>query len=291
MTAGIEMPDKPVVPNTRTLLSRQAAIGLSYAILTLGGLAMVVPFIWMVLTSLKQRSEIIAYPPIWFPAQPSLKLYAEVMSGIAFGRYFINSLWTATLATIAVIFTSALVGYVLAKYQFRGRDILFYFIVATMMIPWPVLIIPQFLIALQLKIFDSLWALVFPGLFSAFGIFMMRQYFHSIPNDLIDAGRVDGASEPAIFLRIILPLSGPAMAAMGIFHFIGHWNNFLWPLIVLNSPDNFTLPIGLASFATREWTDYALVNAGNTIAVVPVLIVFLILQRRFVEGITMTGMK
>jgi multiple sugar transport system permease protein len=264
---------------------------LSYVILGLGAVIMVFPFVWMVLSAFKQPDEIIHYPPIFLPAKPNLDMLTRVWTEINFKRYFFNSLLTAVTATIAILFTSALVGYVLAKYEFRGRNLIFILVLATMMIPWPVLLIPQYLIAVKLKLLNTYWALILPALYSSFGIFMMRQYMHSIPNELLDAARIDGASEPHIFLRLVLPLTTPVLAALAIFHFMWHWDSLVWPLVVINSKDMYTLPLGLATFTNQYWTDYAAVNAGATVSVIPVLIIYIILQRQFIEGIALTGMK
>ncbi|OQA46161.1 MAG: L-arabinose transport system permease protein AraQ [Chloroflexi bacterium ADurb.Bin325] len=264
---------------------------LNYVLLLLGGVVMVFPFIWMVLSAFKRSDEIIAYPPIFFPSQPNFDLLVRVWTEINFGRYFANSLLTATVATVAVLLTSALVGFVLAKYRFRGQNLLFVMVLATMMIPWPVLLIPQYLIAVELKLLNTYWALILPSLYSSFGIFMMRQFMHSIPNELLDAARIDGASEPHIFARLVLPLATPVLAALAIFHFMWHWDSLIWPLVVINTRNMYTLPLGLATFTNQYWTDYAAVNAGATVSVIPVLIVYVVLQRQFIEGIAMTGMK
>ena len=287
--ASRPMPTRRALPRPRVRIRWVRA--LVYTVLSLGTVAMVFPFVWMALSAFKQPSEIIAYPPVWFPADPSLHLLHRIWTEINFKRYFANSLYVATTATMAILFTSAFVGYVLAKFQFAGRDLLFLMILSTMMIPWPVLLIPQYLIVLKLRITNTYWALITPALFSSFGIFMMRQYMHSIPNELIDAARIDGASEPTIFFRVVMPLTVPVLAALGIFHFMWHWDSFVWPLVVINSQDMYTLPIGLATFTSQYWTDYAAVNAGALVSVIPVLVVFLLLQRYFIEGIALTGMK
>lgn len=263
----------------------------TYTILSFGAIIMVFPFVWMTLSAFKQPSEIIAYPPILFPANPSLDLLNRIWTEIDFKRYFANSLLVSVIVTLVQLFTSAFVGYVLAKYRFTGRNVLFFTIIATMMIPWPVLLIPQYLIVLKLGFMNTYWALILPALYSSFGIFLLRQFMHSIPDELIDAARIDGASEPNIFIRIILPMCGPALAALGIFVFMWSWDSFVWPLVVINSESMYTLPLGLATFTNQYWTDYAAVNAGAFISVIPVLIVFLVLQRRFIEGIALTGMK
>jgi multiple sugar transport system permease protein len=260
-------------------------------ILWIGTVIMVFPFVWMTLSAFKQPDEIIAYPPIWIPREPSLDLLRRIWTEIDFARYFANSLLQATTVTISVLFTSAFVGYVLAKFEFWGRDAFFVMILSTMMIPWPVLLIPQYLITVKLQIINTMWGLILPGLYSTFGIFLMRQFMHSIPDELIDAARIDGASEPGIFLRIVLPLTGPAIAALAIFTFMWNWDSFIWPLVIISSQKLYTLPLGLATFTNQYWTDYAAVNAGAFISVIPVLLVYLALQRYFIEGIALTGLK
>jgi multiple sugar transport system permease protein len=264
---------------------------LAYAVLTVGCLAMLLPFAWMVLSAFKPRNEVLAYPPALFPQQPTLELLNYVWTQIDFSRLFYNSLVVTTISTAFQIFTSLLTGFVFAKYQFWGRNALFIGLLATMMIPWPVLLIPQYMVAVNLRLINSHWALILPAMYSAFGIFLMRQFLHSIPDELLDAGRIDGANEIVILFRIVTPLTGPALAALAIFFFLGQWDSFVWPLIVLNDEKLFTLPIGLATFAGKFWTDTSAVNAGTFIATIPVLIVFFIFQRRFIEGITLTGLR
>ena len=260
-------------------------------ILWVGVVVMIFPFVWMVLSAFKQPDEIIAYPPIWIPRDPSLDLLRRIWTEIDFGQYFANSLLQATSVTLIVLLTSAFVGYVLAKFEFWGRNAVFLMVLSTMMIPWPVLLIPQYLIASRLHLINNMWALIIPGFYSSFGIFLMRQFMHSIPDELLDAARIDGASEPGIFVKIVLPLTGPALAALGIFTFMWNWDSFIWPLVVISSQKLYTLPLGLATFTNQYWTDYAAVNAGAFISVIPVLIVFLLLQRYFIQGIALTGMK
>ncbi|MDW8099793.1 MAG: carbohydrate ABC transporter permease [Anaerolineae bacterium] len=260
-------------------------------VLWVGAIIMVFPFVWMALSAFKRPDEIIAYPPIWIPRDPSFDLLRRIWTEIDFDRYFANSLFQATTVTVVVLLTSAFVGYVLAKFEFWGRDVLFLMILSTMMVPWPVLLIPQYLIVVKLKIINSMWALIAPAIYSSFGIFLMRQFMHSIPDELLDAARIDGASELKIFVRIVFPLTGPALAALGIFTFMWNWDSFIWPLVVISTQKLYTLPLGLATFTNQYWTDYAAVNAGAFISVIPVLIVFLLLQRYFIEGIALTGMK
>jgi len=264
---------------------------LNYGVLSIGAFLMMFPFIWMMLSAFKLPQEIIAYPPVWIPSHPTLDSFIRVWTQVNFDRFFLNSLFVASVVTVTVLYTSALVGYVLAKYEFPGRDLIFLAVLSTMMVPWPVLLIPSYVMTVRFHIINSYWALIIPGLFSTFGIFLMRQYMHSIPIELIDAARIDGASEFYIFHRIVFPLCLPVAAALGIFTFMWNWDSFLWPLIVISREDLYTLPLGLAMFVGQWFTDYAGVMAGTAITVIPVVIVFLLLQRYIVEGITMTGLK
>jgi multiple sugar transport system permease protein len=205
--------------------------------------------------------------------------------------HFLNSFFVATVVTAIRLLTSALAGYVFAKFRFPGNRIIFLMILSVMMIPGPVFLLPTYQIVRYLGMLNSYWALIVPSLYTPFGIFLMRQYMHSIPTDLVDAARIDGCSEYRIFFQIVLPLCGPVIAALGIFEFMWNWDNLLWPLVVLNKRKLYTLPIGLALFSNHRGSDYALIMAGSTIAVIPVIIVYLIFQRWFIQGIALTGMK
>jgi multiple sugar transport system permease protein len=264
---------------------------LTYAFLTVGAVVMVAPFVWMVSSAFKQPHEILAVPPVWWSAEPTFDNFVKVWTKVSFARYFVNSLYIATAVTAIVLMTSSLVGYVLAKFDFWGRNVIFTGVLATMMIPWPVLLIPSYQMVFWLGLLNTHWALILPAMFNAFGIFMMRQFMHSIPDELLDAARIDGASEPLIYARIVAPLLGPALGALGIFEFLWQWNSFLWPLIVLNKQDRFTLPIGLNMFTGEFYNDTPAIMAGASIAVVPVLLVFLLLQRHIIAGVALTGLK
>lgn len=260
-------------------------------ILSLFSVVMIFPFVWMIVTSFKVPSEVISYPPTLIPRQPTLNYYVRVFTELNFLLYSWNSLYISIIATLSTLFTSSIVGYVFAKFRFRWREPLFLIILSTMMIPFPVTIIPLYLLMHRLGWIDSHLALIVPQLFNTFGIFLMRQFMHTIPSDLRDAGRIDGCSELRIFLQIVLPLCKPALAALAIFIFMWSWDSFVWPLIALQSTSNFTLPVGLAMFSQEWWTDYGLVMAGASVAVVPVLIVFLSMQKQFIRGIVLTGLK
>ena len=261
--------------------------------LLLGAVAMLGPFYWTLVTSFKSRPELRAFPPTWWPQEFTWENWRE-LNDIAVGTFpdfFRNSLWVTTAITLVTLLTSSMGGYVFAKLQFTGRDRLFWLVLSMMMIPFTVSIIPSFELMSQLGWIDSYWALIVPIAINPFGIFLMRQFMFSIPNDLLDAARIDGASEFRIFFWIVLPLSQAALAALGILTFMQQWDNFLWPLVILNDPEKFTLPLGLAQFRGRLGLEVGPTAAGAILAVIPVLIVYLFAQRKFVEGIALTGLK
>uniref|UniRef100_A0A831TA72 Carbohydrate ABC transporter permease n=1 Tax=Thermorudis peleae TaxID=1382356 RepID=A0A831TA72_9BACT len=266
---------------------------LKYGALSAGAIAMMLPFIWMVLSSLMAPHEIMARPLVWFPARPQFENYARLAEVVPLGRMYLNSLIVTIAITAGVLFTSSLAGYGFAKFRFPGRDTLFISVLATMMIPFFVVLIPVFYLVSRLGWVDSYLGLIVPNLVTAFGIFFMRQYILSLPDELLDAARIDGASEFGIYWRIVLPLCGPALGALAILAFVYHWNSFLWPLIVVRSPELWTIPLGLNSLLIYA-SSPEVVNlqmAGATLAIIPVLIVFVLLQRWFVQGISLTGLK
>ncbi len=264
---------------------------LLYLLLASGAVIMLFPFIWMILSSFKTSGEIIAYPPVWIPKQPSFERYVYVFKEAKFGLFFMNSIFISTTVTSIQLLTSGMIGYVLAKYHFRGRNILFLAILSIMMVPGAVFLLPNYQVVNKFGIIDTYWVLIIPSLFNPFGIFLMRQFSQTIPDELLDAARIDGCTEIGIFFRVAMPLCKAAFAALGIFIFIAVWNNLLWPLIVLNSEKLYTLPLGLARFTSHHATDYGMTLTGATVTVIPALIVFLIFQRRFTEGIALTGLK
>ncbi|WP_205739296.1 carbohydrate ABC transporter permease [Halocella sp. SP3-1] len=264
---------------------------IKWLILIAGGITMVFPFYWMVITSIKIQSEVMKIPPVFIPTEVTFERYWRVLTELNFARFFFNSIYIATAVTLAVLFTSSILGYVFTKFKFRGRDIIFMGLLSTMMIPAAVTMIPLYLLLGKVGLVNSHLAIILPGLFSVFGIFLMRQTMQSIPDEFIEAGRIDGASEFTIFFKLILPQAKATLSALAIFTFMVQWNNFLWPLIVLTSEKQYTLPLGLRMFQGQYWTDMGLVMTGATISVIPIIIVFLFMQRTFVKGITMTGLK
>ena len=260
-----------------------------YLILLAGGLMMVFPFVWMVVSSLKDASEI--YSLSLLPEQPSLANYREVLNETPFVRWFANSLLVAGITTASVAFFDSLVGYVLAKFRFPGRQVIFLVILSTLMVPTEMLVIPWYMLSINLHWTDSYWGIMFPGVISAFGIFLMRQFFLGVPDDILDAARIDGFSEFRIFWTIALPLVRPALAALCIFTFLGNWNAYIWPLIVIRSDEMQTLPVGIAYFSSEAGSAFHLITAAAAMATIPVIIVFLVFQRQIIKGIALAGLK
>jgi len=261
-----------------------------HLLLIAGSVLMLVPFAWMLSTSLKQPGDVFIYPPQWIPQPVQWENYRETVTVMPFGRFYLNSIIQAVAVTALQLLTASLAAFAFARLRFRGRDLLFLLYLATMMIPFPVTMIPNFIIMRYLNWIDTFRALILPPAFSAFSTFLLRQYFMSIPLEMDDAARVDGASSFRIWWQIILPLSGPALATLAIFTFLGQWNSFLWPLIVTNSEEMRTLPVGLAAFQGQYSVQWHLLMAGSVIAVLPILVIYIAGQKWFVRGITLTGM-
>jgi multiple sugar transport system permease protein len=265
---------------------------LLYTVVTLGFVAVVTPFVWMILGSFKTQGELLRIPPTWWPEKPTLDNYRSLFSQQGFLRYFANSAFVAVCVTVANVTFCSMVGYALAKLTFGGKKLVFALVMGTLMIPAMVTFVPLFVLVTNLGLTDTYLGLILPFLVSPFGVFLMRQFIVGLPDDLLDAGRIDGAGELRIFRQIILPLCGPALATLGILTFLGNWNSFLWPLVVAQTQEHYTLPVALALFANgQNVTNYGLLLAGATVVVVPILVVFLIFQRRFIEGIATTGIK
>lgn len=266
---------------------------LAYLVLTLGVVVTLFPFAWMILTSLKGVQEV--FQLNFIPQQPTLANYTEVLTKTKFLVWFGNSLLVAGITTASVLFFDSLVGYTLAKFDFPGKNLIFLLILSTLMIPTEMLVIPWFVGITGLKLTASTpgayLAIMFPGLMSAFGVFLMKQFFESLPTDLLEAARIDGMSEFGIFWKIALPLVRPALASLAIFTFLGNWNAFLWPLIAIQKPEFRTLPVGTALFNGEAGTNWGLIMAASSLAVIPVLLVFAVFQKQIIDGIVLTGMK
>lgn len=251
----------------------------------------IAPFIWMILTSFKDMSEIYVYPPKWLPEKFNFDNYVNAFTAAPFGRYYLNSLIVAFAVTLGQLITCSMAAFAFARLRFKGRDILFYIFLGTMMIPYNVTMIPSFMVLYWLGWIDSYYALIVPGLASAFGTFLLRQFFITIPRELEEAAYIDGATRFQVLRRIIVPLAKPALATLAIFTFMGVFNDFIWALIVINSEQMQTVQLGLAIFRDRYLTEWDLLMAGSVTAVLPILIVFFFAQKYFIKGITLSGLK
>ncbi|MGI8901859.1 MAG: carbohydrate ABC transporter permease [Nocardioides sp.] len=274
-----------------TVANERPAPG-TYVALTGGLVLMVVPFIWMAVSSIKPEAEVRAVPPTWWPESVTLENYRTLFDKLDFTTYFLNSTLVAGAVTIGNLLFCSMLGYALAKLDFPGKRLMFLLVLGTLMIPGVVTFVPLFVLTANLGLVNSLTGMALPFLAGPFGVFLMRQFIMSLPDELIQAARVDGASELRIFFSVILPLCGPALATLGILTFLTSWNNFLWPLVVATEEDKFTLPVALALYSVgQNSTKYGLLLAGAVVVVIPVIAVFMVLQRHIMQGISMTGIK
>jgi multiple sugar transport system permease protein len=270
---------------------RALRTGLLYFVLILVTIIMLFPFYWMIITSVKTDQEVLKYPPTFYPTKIVLTHYNQIALAASFPRYLLNSIIVVGIATTVSVFTSAIGGYIFAKFRFPGRNLLFVLFLATAMIPFQTYMVPFYLMIKNLGLINTYLGIMFPLFLTSFGIFFIRQNALSIPDDLLDAGRIDGASEWFNFSRIAFKLLQAPVAAIAIFNAMFGWKFFIWPLIVTNSPQKMVLELGLSSLAHKNAMDYGLQMAGAVFSILPILIVFLVLRQRFVSGITMTGMK
>ena len=275
------------------------------AFLICAGIVMFLPFYWSIITSLKPDSEIFSIPISWIPKTITLEHYYNAFTTVDFARFFINSFFLASFGVILNLFFGSLAGYSFAKLHFKGKDLAFKILPSSFMVPGIVTMIPQFLLLKNFPLaggnnllgqggmgmLDSYWAILLPGAAGTFAVFLMRQFYQTLPDELGAAARIDGASEFAIFFRVYMPLTKPAMAALSIFTFQAGWNNFLWPMIVLSSPEKSTIQMALQAFSYNRSTDFGAMMAGSLVAVLPMLILFICAQKHFVKGIAFTGMK
>lgn len=267
---------------------RQALV---LAILTTGALLMVIPYVWMALTSIKPPEELHTYPPQFYVLHPTLKPYQDLFRLLPMARSLMNSLFVACTVTLSNVFLCSLAGYAFAKLRFPGRDAIFFALLSSMMIPWQVNLIPGFLIIKHLGWLNTFWALIIPKLALPFGIFLCRQYIMSIPNDLIEAARIDGCNELTIYWRVIMPLIVPALATLAIFTFLAQWNDFVWPLIVVQSGSMRTVPLIIGVLNGQFGGNFAIIMAGALVVTLPMLVVFLIFQRQFIKGVYLTTIQ
>ena len=266
--------------------------GLVHTVLMLGAVFMVLPMLWMVATSFKPPTEIAIWPPELLPRAPTLANYTGIFEVAPFGRFFLNSVGLSLVATLSVAVTSLMAGAVFAKYRFPGRTFLFMLIIATAIVPFESYMIPLYLQLVRIHWINTYQGIILPYLFMSFGIFLLRQHIASaIPTELLEAARVDGASEWWILVRVLGPLSVSALGAIGIFAFIQTWAAFIWPLLVANDQLLFNMEVGLTAFQFRFSSDYGKLMAGSVISTLPMLITFLILRRRIIESVALTGLK
>lgn len=262
-----------------------------YVVVSAGALLMVLPLIWMVTTSFKDEQVVFDVPIQWIPIPFHLDNYPRAYAFVPWVQYYFNSFFVALSQVVLTLALASAAGFGFAKYRFPGRTICFVIVLSTLMIPFQVIMVPLFIVTRQLGWLNSYAGLILPGAVGAFGIFMMRQFLSTLPDELFAAARIDGASELGLFTRIAVPLAKPALAALAIFTFTGSWDNLLWPLIVTTKASLFTLPLGLAGFNSEYGNDYTGLMAASTAATIPVLALFVLLQKQFVEGIVMTGLK
>jgi multiple sugar transport system permease protein len=275
----------------RRLRSRITSV-LIHSVLSLGALFMLLPMVWMVATSFKLPGEIAVWPPHLLPQQPTWANYSGLFEAAPFAWFFANSVFIAVASTVSCVVTSMVAGAVFAKYRFPGRGVLFMLVLATAIVPFEAYMIPLYIELVRIHWINTYQAIILPTLVMSFGIFLMRQHVASaIPDELMEAARVDGASESWTFRRVLVPLSGNAIAAVGIFAFIQAWAAFIWPLLVANNQLLFNMEVGLTAFQFRFSADYGKLMAGSTLSTVPMLIVFLLLRRRIIENMALTGIK
>jgi multiple sugar transport system permease protein len=264
---------------------------ITYVLLIALAVTMVLPFLWMLSASLKLDKDVFRFPIQWIPTDPQWSNYVKIWTQIPFLIFFANTAKLTVIITLLQLFTSSFAGYAFAKLQFKGRDIIFLAYIASIAIPWQSYMVPQFIMMRRLDLVDTHMSLILLQAFSAFGVFLMRQFFVSIPNDIIDAARIDGLSEYKIYFQIMLPLSQPALATLTIFTAVFVWNDFMGPLIYLNSQSLKTIQLGLRMFIMQYSANYALIMAASLVSLIPVTILFLTFQRFFVEGVASTGIK
>ncbi|MET7641386.1 carbohydrate ABC transporter permease [Streptomyces sp. NPDC005438] len=284
--------DRPARPGRRTGPSGRRP--LTYALLSLGVLVMAAPFLWMALSSFKTREDLSTSPPVWIPTDWTLENFSRLLDRLDLPLYFLNSTVVAVFVTLSNLLCCSMVGYALAKLRFAGRGKVFALVLGALMVPANLMLLPMFVMMSKAQLLNSYAALTLPFAAQAFGVFLMRQFMQSVPDELLEAARLDGASEWYLYWRIALPLVRPGLATLAIFTFLGSWNNFMWPLIATNDPDKYTLPVALATFATdpnQASGSNGVLMAGSFLVVLPVLFVFAVLQRHFTQSVATAGLK
>lgn len=273
------------------MLRHYALKGFIYVLLLSVVVITVLPFLWMVSGSLKSQATIFEKTLNLIPKDPLWSNYSEVWNSVPFAQFYLNTIKVSVLSTLGALMSASLAAYAFAKLRFPGRDVLFVLFLATMMIPGQAIMIPQFTIMNYLQLVNSHWALILLNLFNPYGVFLLRQFFMQLPDDLCESARIDGCSELGIFTRIILPLAKPAIVTLAVFTFLWSWNDFLQPLIYLSKENLYTLQLGIRYFQQENGANYPLIMAATTMSLIPIVLMYIFAQRYFIEGIAVTGIK
>lgn len=276
---------------TRKLKGLKSVSPWTYVILVVISVIFLAPIIWIILSSFKSSAEIFRFPPTLLPKHFSFENYINAFSEGSFVQYFANTTFVTIISTILCVVISLMAGYVFAKYNFKGNNALFILFVSTLMLPLEVQMIPTFLMIKKFGLYDSLWGLIIPPAATPAGIFLVRQYFLSVPNELMQAARIDGASETQIFLRIMMPIAKPVTTCIAVFSVLWRWNDYMWPLLVIRDPSKYTVQLALASFAGQYSIDWEMLLAMSVVTMIPMLIVFLLFQKQFIKGMITSGLK
>ena len=283
----------PVPTRSTSASGGRTSSNLWVYVLLIGGLVLMVgPFLWMVLGSLKPQADFLRIPPTFLPSDPTTDNYTRLFEQLDFPRFFFNSSVIALAVTIGNLVFCPMLGYALAKLQWRGKGVIMGLVLATLMVPAGITLIPNFILMSSLGLVNTYPGLILPFLAGPFGVFLMRQFMYGVPNELLEAARMDGANELRVYWTIVVPIATPVLATLAILTFLGNWNSFIYPLVMATEPNMYTLPVALATFATGQYqADHGMLMAGSVILVVPVLIVFILFQRWITEGIATTGLK
>jgi multiple sugar transport system permease protein len=290
-SASLDFEADDLTPGRRGRRSGLARRVLGYTVLIGLALVALVPLLWMLSTSLKDNGSVFEYPPVWIPDTLKFSNYTSLWDDLPMNRWLINTFAVSTIVVLVQLLFCSMAAYAFARLRFRWSEQIFYVFLASMMVPYQVTLIPAFVLISKLGWVDTYQGLIVPQLSTAFGIFLLRQFFLSMPKELEEAARLDGASYWRIYRSILLPLSKPALLAFGVFSFIGMWGDFLWPLIVINSPEKMTLTVGLNYLNSSYTTDWTRLMAGDVISLLPLMVIYALAQRQFIQGISMTGLK
>ena len=264
---------------------------LLYALLIIIGILMVVPFLWMISTSLKEQYDTVKIPPVWIPNPPRWQNYVDLFTQQPMLQFMLNTIKIVFFVVLGQLFFSSLAAYSFARIKFKGRTVMFFFYIATLMVPGQVTMIPTYLMFAKVGLVDNHIVLILPAFFSAFGVFLLRQFFMSLPKELEEAAEIDGCNPFTTYYRIMLPLIVPAMLTLGVFTLMNTWNDYMGPLIYLTTPEKYTMTLGIAYFKGVYTTQWNLVMAGSVLSVIPILVAYLCAQKYFVEGIAFSGVK